>query len=135
MIAELGSGGYIFDCQSSARWVPLSISKTEEINDLFVEGGEFVDRLYYALRESGLPPERSYRVREANVEYVASLAVLCREGVLGIEVDDSQPHQNESLLFPPDAVLVNLAACLQTVHAEVDRRGGVQPYSQRNVSS
>jgi hypothetical protein len=28
MIAELGSGGYIFDCQSTARWVPFSISKT-----------------------------------------------------------------------------------------------------------
>ena len=28
MIAELGSGGYIFDCQSSAGWVPFSISKT-----------------------------------------------------------------------------------------------------------
>ena len=28
MIAELGSGGYIFDCQNTARWVPFIISKT-----------------------------------------------------------------------------------------------------------
>jgi hypothetical protein len=27
MTAELDSGGYVFDCQNSARWVPFSISK------------------------------------------------------------------------------------------------------------
>jgi|GEM_PF-4850775 len=32
MIAELGSGGYIFDCQNTARWVPFSISKTSQEN-------------------------------------------------------------------------------------------------------
>ena len=29
MIAELGSGGYFFDCQNTARWVPIIISKTQ----------------------------------------------------------------------------------------------------------
>lgn len=28
MIAELASGGYLFDCQSSDGWVPFSLSKT-----------------------------------------------------------------------------------------------------------
>jgi len=28
MIAEIRSGGYFFDCQSSARWVLFSLSKT-----------------------------------------------------------------------------------------------------------
>lgn|GEM_PF-6213245 len=102
---------------------------------MFVEGGEFVDRLYYALRESGLSPERYYPVREANVEYVASLAVPCREGVLGIEIGDAQPNRTESLFFTPDALFADLAACLQTVHIEVDRLGGIQLYPKRIVSS
>jgi hypothetical protein len=107
----------------------------EEINDLFVEGGEFVDRLYYALRESGLSPERHYPVREANVEYVANLAVPCREGVLSIEIDDARPSRTEGLLFIPDALSGDLVGCLQTVHSEVDRLGGIQPYPKRNLSS
>lgn len=126
----------------SRRWRRITFIHTtwdrfqaaEEINDLFVEGGEFVDRLYHALRDSGLSPERVYPVREANVEYVASLAVPCREGVLGIEIGDAQPNRTESLLFMPDAVLVDLAACLRIVHTEVDRRGGIQPYPEQSVS-
>ena len=30
MIAELASGGYLFDCQSSDGWVPFSLSKTRK---------------------------------------------------------------------------------------------------------
>jgi hypothetical protein len=127
----------------SLRWRRIAFIHTtwdrfqaaEEINDLFVEGDEFVDRLYHALRDSGLSPERQYPVREANVEYVVSLAVPCREGVLGIEIGEAQPNRPESLLLTPDAVLVDLAACLQIVHSEVDRRGGMQPYPERNRPS
>jgi hypothetical protein len=128
---------------ASQRWRRITFIHTtwdrfraaEEINDLFVEGDEFVDRLYHALRDSDLSPERYYPVREANVEYVASLAVPCREGVLGIEIGDAQPNRIESLLLAPDAVIADLGACLQAVHTEVDRRGGVQPYPKRNMSS
>ena len=46
----------------SQRWRRITLIHTtwdrfqaaEEINDLFVKGGEFVDRLYHALRDSGL---------------------------------------------------------------------------------
>jgi hypothetical protein len=125
----------------SLRWRRISFILTtwdrfqaaEEINDLFADGDEFVDRLYHALREEGLAPERQYPVREAGVDYVASLAVPCREGVLGIEIADAQPNRPESLLFTPGAVLADLAACLQVVHTEVDRRGGVQPHPKRNM--
>jgi len=127
----------------SQRWRRITFIHTtwdrfqaaEEINDLFVEGVEFVDRLYHALRDSGLSPERYYSVREANVEYVASLAVPCREGVLGIEIGDVQPNRTENLLFIPDALFVDLAACLQTVHIEVDRLGGIQLFPKRSASS
>ena len=127
----------------SLRWRRISFIHTtwdrfvaaEEINDLFAQGDEFVDRLYHALRDSGLFPERHYPVKEANVEYVASLAVPCRAGVLGIEIGDAQPNRTESLLFIPDALFVDLADCLQLVHIEVDRLGGIQPYPTRRLSS
>jgi hypothetical protein len=127
----------------SQRWRRITFIHTtwdrfqaaEEINDLFVEDGEFVDRLYYALRESGLSPERQYPVREANVEYVASLAVPCREGVLGIEIGDVRPDRTEGLLFIPDTLVADLAACVQTVHIEIDRLGGIQILQERSVSS
>lgn len=102
-----------------------------ELNDLFVEDGPFVDRLYHALREEGLAPERLYPVREAGAEYVLSLAVPCRDGLLGIEVADTPPAGAAgppgTLLLTPEAVAADPAACAGLVRAEVERRGGVAP--------
>jgi hypothetical protein len=118
----------------SLRWRRISFIHTtwdrfeaaQEINDLFAEGDEFVDRLYHALREEGLAPERRYPVREAGVEYVADLAVPCREGVLDIAIGDAQPGRPAGLFLAPDAVIADLATCLQAVRSEVARRGGVR---------
>jgi molybdopterin converting factor small subunit len=112
----------------SRRWRRVAFIHTtwdrfqaaEEINDLFVEGGEFVDRLYHTLREEGLMPERCYPVREAGAEYL--LAVPCRDGVVGIEVTDDQ-----AVVLHPEAVTVDPATCLGLIRAEVDRCGGVAP--------
>ena len=120
----------------SLRWRRIAFIHTtwdrfeaaEEINDLFVEGDQFVDRLYHALRDSGLSPERQYPIQEAGAEYVAALAVPCRDGVLGIEISDAQPYRPESLLLTPEDVLADLPACLRAVGAEIDRRGGPDPF-------
>ncbi len=96
-----------------------------EISDLFAEGGELVDRLYHALREGGLIPERQYPLREAGVDYVVSLAVPCRDGVLAVDVDAGEPGPPGSLVLSPQAVAGDPALCVQLVRAEVERRGGV----------
>jgi hypothetical protein len=121
----------------SQRWRRLAFIHTtwdrfqaaQEINDLFVEGGEFVDRLYHTLREEGLAPERCYPVREAGVEYL--LAVPCRAGVLGVEVAAAGTGPPGALLFAPQAVAADPAACLELIRAEVDRRGGVAPLKRK----
>jgi hypothetical protein len=97
----------------------------EEINDLFAEGDQFVDRLYHALRESDLSPERHYPVREAGVEYIVDLAVPCREGILALDVtgDDTAPARG--LRLTTQAASGDLEGCLRAVQAEVERRGGV----------
>ena len=120
----------------SLRWRRIAFLHTtwdrfeaaEEINDLFVEGDEFVDRLYHALREAHLAPERQYPLREAGVEYLARLAVPCHEGVLGIEVTDDQAAPPRGLAFTPNAVAADTAACLHLIQKEVEQRGGVRPY-------
>jgi len=121
----------------SLRWRRITFIHTtwdrfqaaEELNDLFVEGDSFVDRLYHALREADLAPERCYPVREAGVEYTASLALPCREGVLAVDVsgDDLATKPPSALHFPSERVAADLDGCLQAIRAEVVRRGGLLP--------
>jgi len=117
----------------SLRWRRIAFILTtwdrfqaaEEINDLFAEGDEFVDRLYHALRESDLAPERRYPMREGGVEYVADLALPCREAVLAVSVPGNEDAPPGALRFAPDAVRTDLDGCLQSIRREVVRRGGV----------
>ena len=64
----------------SLRWRRLTFVHTTwdrfqdatEINDLFVEGGPYVDRLYATLKERGITADRDYRINEAQPEYVVA---------------------------------------------------------------
>ena len=55
-----------------------------EINDLFVDGDEFVDRLYAALKERGIQAERNYRIEEPGPGYEVALAVFGENGRIDI---------------------------------------------------
>ena len=54
----------------------------QEINDLFVEGGDYVDRLYYALKERGIQLEFDFDVREPGPDYGISMKIPCKDGDL-----------------------------------------------------
>jgi hypothetical protein len=101
-----------------------------EINDLFAEGGEFVDRLYHALRDGGLAPERHFPLHEAGVAYVTDLAVPCRSGVLRVNVMGAGPGPDwpGALCFTPERVATDPEGCVGIVCAEVQRRGGMLPF-------
>jgi hypothetical protein len=122
----------------SRRWRRVSFIHTtwdrfeaaEEINDLFLEGDEFVDRLYHALRESNLSPEREYPVREAGTEYIAGLAVPCREGVVALQVGQPAVCLPGMLCLQPEAVAADIESCLGTIRDAVERRGGILPWAQ-----
>ena len=117
----------------SLRWRRIAFIHTtwdrfeaaEEINDLFAEGDEFVDRLYHALRESDMAPERRYPVREAGVDYVADLALPCREAILAVGIPGDERNPPGAMRIPPETVATNLDGCLQAIQSEVARRGGV----------
>lgn len=84
-----------------------------EINDLFIEGGVYVDRLYATLKERGLRPERDYLVKEGEVTYRVPLVVLCRSG--RVEVTASELPQS-------DLEVLNL---VEEITREVMARGGI----------
>lgn len=76
----------------SFRWRRITFLHTtwdrfqdaREINDLFVEGEPYVDRLYAVLKEQGLQPERQYEVHEGGEVYQVPLVVLCQSGRINI---------------------------------------------------
>ncbi len=67
-----------------------------EINDLFVNGEPYVDRLYATLKERGIQAERNYRVQESGTVYELPLVVLCRNG--RIDLTPTQITQNQDKL-------------------------------------
>lgn len=96
----------------SLRWRRITFIHTtgdrfldaREINDLFVEGGEYVDRLFVALRERGVQPERHYEMREGGAAYVLPLVVLCRNGRIPITAAQI-PHTEQELTGLVEKVL------------------------------
>ena len=93
-----------------------------ELNDLFVSGGDLIDRLYIALKDRGIQAERNYRVREAAGAYVAPLAVLCRDG--RIEISHSQIPQKKTALnrFADEIAAETAAKGGQTVTGKESNR-------------
>ena len=77
----------------SLRWRRITFLHTTwdrfqdaiDINDLFVGGEAYVDRLYAALKERGIPTERNYMLKDGNGAYVAPLVIFCRNGRIPIE--------------------------------------------------
>jgi hypothetical protein len=114
----------------SLRWRRITFLHTTwdrfqdatEINDLFVEGDQYVDRLYAALKEEGLRSERNYEVREKGETYRVPLTVLCENGRI-----DLTPAQ----LPRSDTEVVNLA---EEMARETAVRGGPRAPDARGES-
>ncbi len=104
----------------SLRWRRITFLHTTwdrfqdaaEINDLFVEGGEYVDRLYATLKDEGIQAERNYQVREPDAAYIVPLSVPCRNGRI-----DIHPHQ-----IPQSEAEVT--ALTHKIKLEVSAKGG-----------
>jgi hypothetical protein len=104
----------------SLRWRRITFIHTtwdrfqdaQEINDLFVEGGEYVDRLYATLKDRGIRSERNYQVKERGDSYQIPLAIFCKDGRFDI---------NESQMPEDETAMINL---VEEISQEVERRGG-----------
>jgi hypothetical protein len=89
----------------SLRWRRVTFIHTtwdrfkdaREINDLFIEGGPYVDRVYATLKERGIQAERNYRVSESAAVYDVPLMIPCQLG--RVEVSDQRlPHNEDDAL-------------------------------------
>jgi hypothetical protein len=100
----------------SLRWRRLTFVHTTwdrfqdatEINDLFIEGGPYVDRLYATLKERGINADRDYRVNEAQAEYVVALSVPTRDGRVNVPYGDL-PDSDAAVSAVADALVQAIA--------------------------
>jgi len=105
----------------SLRWRRITFLHTTwdrfqdaaEINDLFIDGDGYVDRLYATLKERGIRAERNYQVEEPGVVYLVPLVVPCRHG--RIEVNATEVPQNEE----------ELSVLADWIERETTARGGM----------
>ncbi len=91
----------------SLRWRRVTFAHTTwdrfqdavELNDLFVDGGEYVDRVYAVLKERGIRAERNYQVKEDGLTYTVPLMVLCDNGRIEITHDQIPTKEGDFALF------------------------------------
>ncbi len=115
----------------SLRWRRISFIHTtwdrfmdaSEINDLYVEGEPYVDRLYYALREAGITPERHYRTQEEGVQYEVDMAIPCRSGTVMVVIGN-RPRPASALRFDPKQVIHDPSGCASLVVDRINQCGG-----------
>jgi hypothetical protein len=109
----------------SLRWRRITFVHTTwdrfkdatEINDLFIEGGPYVDRLYATLKERGIRAERNYRVDGNSagqpVDHTVALSVPTRDGRVDLAYGD----------LPQDDK--GFQALAEALVREIIRQGGV----------
>ncbi|MBP6786900.1 MAG: hypothetical protein KA170_04875 [Candidatus Promineofilum sp.] len=79
-----------------------------EINDLFIEGGPYVDRLYATLKERGIYADRNYHVDEQEADHVVALSVPTRDGRVDVPFGDL-PASDKALLALAEALVQEIA--------------------------
>jgi hypothetical protein len=100
----------------SLRWRRIAFAHTtwdrfqdaREINDLFIEGGPYVDRLYAALKDQGLPAERNYRINESGIDYIVPLMIPCQHGQVTVTAEQI-PVRGEDVKSVADQVAEQVA--------------------------
>ena len=106
----------------SLRWRRVTFFHTtwdrfqdaREINDLFVEGGPYVDRVYATLKERGIQAERRYQVSESQVEYELAMVVPCKNGCVEITTERVPRSSDE------------VSVVVEEIMKEVAERGGAR---------
>ncbi len=92
-----------------------------EINDLFVDGDGYVDRLYATLKEQGIQAERNYRIREQGKEYLIPLMIPCQNGRVTLTHHPATNH-------------TQLQQQLADIMEQIASLGGVLPQNQHKIN-
>ncbi|MBN1315164.1 MAG: hypothetical protein JXA42_06845 [Anaerolineales bacterium] len=96
-----------------------------EINDLYVKGEPYVDRLYYALREEGIFSELDYYIEEQNKRYQTDLAIPCKNGTVSV-MFGKQSGPPSAINLSPDRVTQDTAGCVRLIRDKILEYGGIR---------
>jgi hypothetical protein len=96
-----------------------------EINDLFIKGEPYVDRLYYALREERIFPELDYFVEDQGFRYQVDLAIPCKKGTVSVMFGE-EPGPASSINLSPDRVKKDIKGSVRLIQEEITKYGGIQ---------
>lgn len=107
----------------SLRWRRITFIHTTwdrfqdatEINDLFIEGGPYVDRLYATLKDRGIRAERDYHIDKDAPEHIVALSVPTRDGRVNVPYGDL-PQDDGTLLALAEALVREIARQGGAIH-------------------
>ena len=105
----------------SLRWRRITFIQTtwdrfvaaREINDLFVTDDQFVDRVYHALKNRGIQPERLVDIREAGTSYTVEMVIPCKRGSVLLSRDEDHPRQALTLAGNEESDLAQIEKAIQ----------------------
>ncbi|HEC23227.1 MAG TPA: hypothetical protein ENI95_09955 [Chloroflexi bacterium] len=109
----------------SLRWRRITFIRTtwdrfvaaREINDLFRSDEAFVDRVYHALKERGIQPEREVKIRERGETYTVDLLIPCRDGAVMLSTSEERPAK--ALILAGDS-----GRDIEAIQRAIERQGG-----------
>ncbi len=94
----------------------------QEISDLYSVADQFVDRVYYALRNAGIPAERIWEAERISDDGGAQLRVMCRQGEVVATTAAGASRDRVSL--PAGEDLEAIRQVIADVRARVQALGG-----------
>lgn len=92
----------------------------EQISDLYSTADHFVDRVYYALHNAGIPAERSWEAEQVTDDGGAQLKIQCQAGEI-IASTGSQ-HQDRIHLVAEQGDAGAQAAAIQKLIGDIQQR-------------
>lgn len=90
-------------------------SQAKVIADLYSEADYFVDRVFHALEQAGIHPEREWEAARSSHDGGAQIHVRCEEGIVIASTAASDEHVIP--LKPTGTVKVSVKAVLQAIEA------------------
>lgn len=105
----------------SVRWRRITFIQTtwdrfkaaREINDLYTSDDGFVDRVYQALKQRGLQPDRAVPIYEGSTEFTVDLLIPCRDGAVMLSARSERPSRALPLAGDEEQDMKNIEQAIQ----------------------
>jgi hypothetical protein len=89
----------------------------QTISDLYSQADYYVDRVYHALRQRGIQPERFWEAERRETGFGAQVRILCERGTVTVSAE-----KNTGSIYLDDAH--DYDTILAAIYAQIARQGG-----------